>query len=830
MFKRLLIILLSLLSCCWLAEGQTFESGVSYGLTFKSYEVTQDERTSLNLTSHKKVDAKEGFRLEFDINIVPRFAFGYIFRFIDDNLNHIDLVSNHDLSKFNFVVGNKDKIISNKEFDIRTDEEWHHISIAVNADDGRLIYEIDKDKSSVESPEIHDFGKFELLFGRIDNDRYFSTDLPHFTIRDIRLYDSKDRIRAIWPMDCHTLDAAYDTLQKKKALVRNGIWDIDRHLSWHLEKSIDVPVNTPQIAYSEDGSQLFIVSDDKVTTYNTISGKTTEVSAVSGAPFNAIGSHLVYDKKTNALLSYFPSEEKISKYNFETREWNNPGGEVLIHEQHGRYLDDSERLLYTFGGYGHHLYSNSLYIANIDSGVFKQTTLPIPPRYLCAMGKYSGMILILGGFGSLSGRQEEDPQNFYDIWSIDKHSFKCSKLVTLQKIPDFQYTFSHSFIPDEKDGCVYALIFNNDQYNSKALLTKINVNTGNLEQYADPIPFKFLDIRASCDLFLCKETSKLYAILSEVKGDVGSEIMIYSIAFPPLHEENVIIKPPKRLNIPLMIAGFLLLSMSYIGFAIARSKKKPGKDDLPDFTIRPIKMEKSYIRLLGEFTVVDHNGNDITKQFSPILKQILSYILLVNFGDGVQVSQSKLDEIFWQDMEHKNALNNRRVNLSKLRSILMLLGNIDLVSEQNKIDLQWDDNVFCDYKELLKSLKEVKEQGGNKDEIQHTLSIAVLGPLLPDVNEDWCDNYKSNLTWALENLMLGKWPEKSKEDMMLLVNMSDMVLMYDPIDENAISIKCRALYKLGHKGLSKSIFDSFEAAYKNILDQDPNIQYRDIIA
>jgi two-component SAPR family response regulator len=406
---------------------------------------------------------------------------------------------------------------------------------------------------------------------------------------------------------------------------------------------------------------------------------------------------------------------------------------------------------------------------------------------------------------------------------------KCSKLAVLQKIPDFQYTFSHSFIPDEKDNCVYALIFNNDQYNSKALLTRINIDTGNLEQYADPIPFKFLDIRASCDLFLCKETSKLYAILSEVKGDVGSEIMVYSIAFPPLHEENVIVKPPKRLNTPLMISALLLLSMSYIAIAKARRKKRLGKDNQPDFTIRPIKMEKSYIRLLGDFTVVDHNGNDITKQFSPILKQILSYILLVNFGDGMQVSQSKLDEIFWQDMEHKNALNNRRVNLSKLRSILMLLGNIDLISEQNKIELQWDKNVFCDYKELLTSLNEIKEQEGNREKIQHTLSIAALGTLLPDVNEDWCDNYKSNMTWALENLMLGKWPEKSKEDLMLLVNMSDIVLMYDSIDENAISIKCRALYKLGHKGLSKSIFDSFEAAYKNILDQEPNIQYKDII-
>ena len=83
---------------------------------------------------------------------------------------------------------------------------------------------------------------------------------------------------------------------------------------------------------------------------------------------------------------------------------------------HNRIINQKRDELIVFGGYGNHRYNSQLSrinlsdpqgwsISSLDSCLF--------PRYLSAMGaENEDYLLIMGGYGNQSGKQEESPETF----------------------------------------------------------------------------------------------------------------------------------------------------------------------------------------------------------------------------------------------------------------------------------------------------------------------------------------------------------------------------------------------------------------------------------
>ena len=69
---------------------------------------------------------------------------------------------------------------------------------------------------------------------------------------------------------------------------------------------------------------------------------------------------------------------------------------------------------------------------------------------------------------------------------------------------------------------------------------------------------------------------------------------------------------------------------------------------------------------------------------------------------------------------------------------------------------------------------------------------------------------------------------KGRESQILQIQIADAVLAGDPIDEDAVAARCRALYKLGHKGMAKETYDRFCAAFRGLLDAEPSLSWREI--
>src|SRR5580704_650405 len=105
LMKRLLFCIAAILSI------PASDFAQSYGLVFRSHEVVQEKRTSLDLSPDDSLCFGKDFDLSFDINFLPRHEiyFGYIFRIIavgnGGNDQNVDLIYNQATRSFRVIIG-----------------------------------------------------------------------------------------------------------------------------------------------------------------------------------------------------------------------------------------------------------------------------------------------------------------------------------------------------------------------------------------------------------------------------------------------------------------------------------------------------------------------------------------------------------------------------------------------------------------------------------------------------------------------------------------------------------------------------------------------------
>lgn len=154
--------------------------------------------------------------------------------------------------------------------------------------------------------------------------------------------------------------------------------------------------------------------------------------------------------------------------------------------------------------------------------------------------------------------------------------------------------------------------------------------------------------------------------------------------------------------------------------------------------------KKSSILFLDGFQVWDKNGADITKSFTPILKQLLILIILYSVNNKKGISNVTLRELLWFDKTDESAQNNRRVNIRKLKLLLEKLDGVELVKESTYWALKFT-HAYCDYIDVCNWIDKVKNKEPITAENINDLPLNLLsGQLLPYVQTDWLDSFKSD--------------------------------------------------------------------------------------
>lgn len=829
----------------------------STGLRFSSHEVIKDQRTSLNLTPEGPLSFPAGFSMEFDAMFRPGDGyFGYVFRIIGDEKVNIDLVSNFWSSTTTFSVVYKDSALYTFKWDdIPNGGYGSWIKVKVEVDkESNLSVSLNGHSKKEKIKGISDLKNFHIEFGSCKFSSFLTTDVSPMTVKNIAIYDDGQQIRRKWELAKHRENSVYDEFTQAKATVHYPNWEINNHLEWKKEKSFYLN-NLIGVAKDEETGRIFLVDDQAVyvCTMETFIIDTLEslridtLTFTKGNPFPCKGNQIIYNPLTDELWSYNFTRENISKFDFTTRTWSLSEQDCLAPDlwHHSSFLSPKDTTLITFGGYGYFTYKSLFNRYSLKSEKWEQNDLfdHIPPRYMNGMGPYGKeKVLVFGGFGSKTGKQEISPNFYYDLYSIDEKGVRAEKLWDLG-VEDSPFVPTQALLTDPKSNSFYTLIYNPVNFETSLKLAQFSIDEPEKILYADSIPYKFLDTESWSTVFLNKKASKLIALTT-----YNTEINLYSLAYPPLlpsavFQEEVKASSSSKILFGLVLIGFAITATSVFLIPKKRSKLPVVKDNpAPEFenegntlsTSAAVQRKtNSSIYVLGGFQVFDKNGSDITANFTPTLKQLFLLIFFSSARNGKGVSSMRLDEILWFDKTEESARNNRNVNISKLRVLFKSIDHIDLEYNGTSWKITFGNNFYSDYTEAWQLINKSRSSASlQEDEIFRLIQIASWGELCPNIQAEWIDKFKVDFANELINtltVLSNNIPQDSQNRYDLLFAISDCILKFDPLNEEAIALKCSSLYHSGKKTFAKQSYDLFCREYKHLLGGDFPISFQDLI-
>jgi DNA-binding SARP family transcriptional activator len=458
------------------------------------------------------------------------------------------------------------------------------------------------------------------------------------------------------------------------------------------------------------------------------------------------------------------------------------------------------------------------------------------PRYLFALGATAAgdSVYILGGYGSQTGQQILNPQNIYDMMVLDVRKKKLKKLFELQpKISDF--AFANSLVLDSKRRNYYGLAFPNSRYASHLQLIRGSLDGPGYQTVGDTIPYSFHDISSASDLYFAPASNKFLAITQLIDTLKRTHLHIYSLTGPPVTadipyptvSESQSSSPFKYVWGTLFVALIGAGTWFVIKIKRRRANLSPGmlQSEAPPI---PIASETPAILpdpintlfLFGEMQIFDRDGIDITRQFTPLIRELFLLILLYSVRKGTGVSSDKLTEVLWSDKSTQAARNNRSVNIAKLKTLLDRLEGVHLSKDTGywKIDLD-PVTIRLDYQTWLNIVKDKNRL--NKQRINELAEITQRGSFLSNIEYEWLDEFKSEVSNTIIDTYLHFAQSiPLKEDPDFLVRLANYVFYFDPVNEEAITIKCKALAFTGKHSLAKNAFDNFTRQYRTIYGED----------
>lgn len=830
-----------------------------YGLGFYSHEVVQDQRTGLDLSPGKTLCFGSSFEIAFDLSFRPSKDdyFGYILRFVGNNNKNIDLIYDKDPKEknhFKLIIGDK---FSKIAFNIPSDvlfSSWNTIKFKFDYDK-RLLHLSYGKFSSQTSLEIKEGDCFKILFGANEYMGFKTTDVPPMKIKNVKISESGE-LKYAWPLDGYEGTNATELVGHKEASVVNPLWIKKLHHEWQLLQTLSLK-GAASVAFDVKNEVLNVVGVDSLLKYDVKSGKLAGVNYLSGNQNLLRGNQSLFDDRNRRLLNFYVDQKVVSTFDTIHRKWsrnyslNTP---ITDFWQYNKFYSAADSSLYVIGGYGHFFYKNQIQRFHFPSETWK--TVPVTgdqftPRYLAALGRTEQGAYILGGYGSSTGQQMLNPRNLYDLlyFDVKKHSIK--KIYEL-KVEGEHFAFGNSMIINEKSNTYYALIFPKHKYKSHLQLIQGSLVNPEYKLSGSTIPYVFHDINSFADLFYCPDSKRFIAVTSFRDESDHTTIQVYSLFGPPIDADAKVAAASKT-NVYLVV--LILLPVIAAGwFIFSRRKKRAAIEPItapatpafvspvdqlatsganlikPAITKKVTDEFKSSVFLFGDMQVFDKEGQEITRLFTPLIKELFLVILLYTIRWERGISSEKLKELLWFDKSDESARNNRSVNIAKLKSILEKIDHCMVSKETGYWKINCDfESVYVDYQRYFSIIKDKKKL--NKEKISDLAEIIKRGSFLPNTGYEWMDQFKAEISNEIidtylhfaHSIVIADDPE-------LLIELANYIFYFDAVNEEAMVIKCKALAHLGKHSQSKNTYENFCKEYKLLYGDDFEKSFNDILS
>lgn len=809
------------------------------GLGFYNNESDQDRRTSLDL-SPQPFSFGHSFDVSFAFGFSPGHLnyFGYILRLVRNDTQNIDLLFDkvaYPVGHFRAVVGDRAPFASFTLDSGRLFNDWDTVTLRLDYATDRVTLLVDGRVMGSSAPGLRlaPSDSYRISFGACSVPKFQKNDVPPMKIRDVRIV-SRDRLLYRWPLDEEKGSSATETERGAIASVFNPLWIKSTHYEWALRDSLvlDGPASC---AFDAVHGHLFLVGRDSMLVYSVSGGSLLREGYT--APFVLLaGNQSVYDPFTRDLFNIYPDEQLAAAFDFPDRRWDRayrPGD--INYWQHNKFVSSFDTSIYVLDGYGHMTYKNTIFRYHIPTHTWSPVAASgdvLTPRYLAAAGTTpSGdTAYVLGGYGSSTGQQILNSRNLYDMMRFDVRTGKFHRLFELSPAAGEDFTFANSLVIDGSS--FYGLIFNNQTFHSSLQLIKGSLDTPAYQAVGDRIPYPFHDIESFSDLYYNPSTRQFLAVVffsdSTATRPSHTVAHIYTLDAP--------VAAAVGAPAPASPEGssnwwYLLLPLGLVGsYLVARPRRRPGRAVVVPVAVSPAPVALSHaaaaVHLFGDLQVFDTEGGDLTKQFSPLLKQLFLLILLYSLKNDRGISSEKLDEILWFDKDEKSARNNRSVNIAKLKALLDKTGGFELSKKTGywKFDIDAS-KVYVDYQEYL-SL--IHNPSLDKQGAKALAAITRRGSLLGNVEYPWLDPFKSDVSNHVIDTYL-HFVKTGSHDPDFLIEIADDIFYFDSVNEEAMAIKCKALVQLGKHSLAKNAYTSFTREYKHIYGEDFKREFQTVL-
>lgn len=810
------------------------------GLLFSSSAERINDRTSLILFENSPLKLKDTIKIDFDLSILDVKQFGYILRVINENKQEINFafVNFYGNDKiyldFHSPITHKSVTVPITLQDI-DEKRWLPISIIFDLKGDRAEVKWKGSSYFCEPIGLKNPSYIKIAFGLYG----LNLDVPKMAIRNIHIGDATDKEFNI-PLNEVAGEIVHDSEGNVKGNVKNPDWLANKYFYWQ-EKIKLKSDSIARITYDEKRNRIIVVDRQSVSTYS-MRYETKESYPLKNSLDFLNSGEAIYNNKTELLYIYSLEQTKKDKPAMAIVNMKDLSvsykyaqlGNKLYH--HNVFFNDEKNELFIFGGYGNHLYSNDIYRYDSNADNWELLNFngeKIYPRYFSAAGKglLPSQILIMGGIGNESGKQEHGGNHLYDLFAIDMDSQSKVKLWEIKDNISDGFVPCSNLILDEENKYFYTLCYPQHQVNSTIQLYKFSIADGSYEIVSDSIGVNAEQIETSVYLFYNKLMQEFYAVVKENAIDKHSEIHIYSLLAPPVSFKELMEENRSS------IYWFLLLLIPLFVFLIwsfsrkKRTKSEPdfvfsseGEQDLPETYHRKEIDKKNAIFIFGDFTVYDKSGRDISYRFSSKLRSLFALILFYSADDN-RISTDMLTAELWPDKDSDSAKNTRGVTINRLRSILADIIGITLYHENSKWYFAFDSEFYCDYIEYKKIVSEIKDNPDNdKEKMSNLLAVLKRGTLYPSLQENWIDAYKHDYENEIYKILwdyIQNLNENKKYSR--LIEFADLYFMNDPLNEEVLKLCVNALQKTGKKDQAILLYNKFVSNYKKLMGVEPDL-------
>lgn len=827
----------------------------SYGLAFSSYDAVQEKRTSLDLSPGDSLCFDSNAHMEFDLNFKANQSvyFGYIFRLINGGQN-IDLICINNT--FKMVVGQQQTGIV---FDLDTFSlynGWNRFSLFLNFSGQQLRLTVNG-KLRGEFPVQYSGHCFNALLGANDHGRFNTRDVPPMCIRDIRFLE-RNQEKYHWSLADTSGEWSRDLIGKRSARINNPTWIKPHHLHWELAAALTVAGNAG-VAFDPKNDLLYIAGSDSMWTFRP--GMGSNAWQTTGNPYEnlLLGNQAIYDTLSRRLYDIFIDQQKVVGYDPFNARWDGAFRDTILTEywHANKFISPVDSALYVLAGYGQLKYKNL--VQRYQFGKKRWEMLPtrgdfFTPRYLAALGtnKTGDTAYIIGGYGSPTGDQTLNPGNYFDMYRFEVRTRSFKRLFSLDSTHG-PYVFANSLVLEPDQDTWYGLIFRNGSFDTQLQLIKGSLKNNSFEYVGTPIPYSFYDIQSFADLYYSPRSKKLIAVTlfgsKEEDKIKKTAVKVYTIDFPPEPATALAtasgVLPGKGSWWWVLLAAATLVAIGTAGWLFIK-KKRPAahqSDDLQkgqqgpgawapaaaNIVVANDQDTRPAIHLFGQFLATGKDGNDLTKAFTPLLKELFLLILTYTIRNKKGISSEALDEILWYDKSKQDAKNNRSVNIAKLKIILGRMGAAVIVKEAGFWQFQpSDENIYVDYQEFM-SLK-FNATAMDKGSMLNLLQLMERGAFLPQTEYNWLDDIKSEVSnKVIDRCLTYIKGANLAEEAEFIIRISNAMFHFDRLDEDALRYKCKCLILLKRHALANDTFVKFTQEYKEIYREEFPQSFNEII-